>query len=106
MVRQRGKNTVFVRCVESLYVCGGIRFGIAEFLRLFKARFVIRALVAHFGQNIVGSAVDNAFERGYAVCLHRVGKRANHGNAAHATRLEIESRAALFCGGFEFVPAL
>ena len=106
MESKRREYGQLIRRVEALDVRRRIEFRIAELLRFFECVGVAHALVRHFGQYIVGRAVDYTDERVHLIGLQAFLQSADDGHAAHAGRFEVQTRAALFRGGFEVGPVL
>ena len=64
---QRRQDGQLVGSVDSLHVESGIGFGKAEFLRLGQRLGEGGALFPHRGQDVVGSAVDDASQRAHPI---------------------------------------
>ena len=103
MERKRRENGELICRVVALHVGSGIGFRISQTLRFFERGFVRFAPVRHFREDIVGRAVDDPHHRSDMVCLHAVEQRADHGNAAHAARLEIKPCIVRFRRVFKLV---
>jgi hypothetical protein len=58
----RAQNAQFARRIPSINIGGGVRFGIAQCLRLSK-RVCIRHAPFHLGQDVIGCAVQDASHR-------------------------------------------
>ena len=88
-----------MRGVETVDIGRRIGFGITEFLRLGEDVREGAALLAHFRQDVIAGAVENAVDAVDAVRREAFAQRLDDRNAAGDRRLEIERHAGRF-GGF------
>ena len=77
-----------MRGIHAFDVEGRIGFGVTQALRFFQHGVEAQALVAHFGQDEVGGAVDDAGDPFDAVGGQAFAQRLDDGDAAGHCRLE------------------
>ncbi|KAF5293037.1 hypothetical protein FQA39_LY19380 [Lamprigera yunnana] len=77
----------FVRGVHAFDVEGGVGLGIAQALGFFEHHVKVQALVAHFGQDEVGGAVDDAGDPLDLVGRQPLAQRFDDGDATGHRRL-------------------
>jgi hypothetical protein len=74
--------------VHAFDVEGGVGFGVAQTLGFFQHHVKVQALVAHFGQDEVGGAVDDACQPLDAVGRQAFTQRLDDGNTAGHSRFK------------------
>ena len=87
-----------VRGIDAFDIEGRIGFGIAQALRLLQHGVEIQALVAHFGQDEIGGAVDDAGNPLDAVGRQAFAQRLDDRDAAGNRRLERHHHALVLRG--------
>ena len=88
-----------VRGVHAFDVEGRVGLRVAQALRVLQGDVEVQALVAHFGQDEVGRAVDDADDPLDAVGREALAQRLDDGDAAGHRRLERDHHAAPVRGG-------
>ena len=104
--RERRQYRQLVAGIVTLDVRDRVRLGIAERLRVFEHLGIVRALLGHLAEDVVGRAVDDRLDLEYGVGLHRLSHNAYDRHAAARRRLIVETRARLRRRLFEVDPAL
>jgi len=88
--------------VDAFDVKGGVAFGIAERLGLLQRDSKVQALAAHFADDEIGSAVDDAGDPFDAVGGQALAQRLDDGNAAGHRGFKSHHHAALAGCGKDF----
>ena len=96
----------FVRGIDAFDVEGRVGLGVAEFLRLFQRLGKRQPLVAHFGEDEVGGAVDNPGNPLDAVGRQAFAQRLDDRNASGHGSFKGDHHAFLLRGGENFVAVL
>ncbi|CDN41753.1 hypothetical protein BN871_AK_00250 [Paenibacillus sp. P22] len=92
-----GEDRHFAGGIQPFHIGGRVGFGIAEILGLLQHVGVGRPLLAHFRQDVVGRAVDDAHDFGNAVRGKAFVERADDRNAASHAGF-VQNVAALLAG--------
>ena len=101
-VRERRKNSRFMRGVVTVNVEVGRGFGVTQFLRVGQDCAEIRAFQFHARQNVIARSIHDAVKRRDAVADKSFAQRFDDGNAAAHARFVIKIRAVFFRGGKKF----
>jgi hypothetical protein len=72
--RDAGQNRQLIHRVEAIDIGGRVGFGVAQFLRFGQHVREVAAFARHFGQDVIGGAVENAHQ--FCACGCRPGFRA------------------------------
>jgi hypothetical protein len=101
--RQRAEDRQLVGGIDTLDVEGRIGFGVAQGLGLGEDIGEIATLVAHFGQDEVARAVDDAGDPLDVICRQAFANRLDDRDPARDGGLESHHDTTLARGGEDFV---
>ena len=96
MERDGRQDRGFRRGVIAFHVGGGVGLGVAERARVGQRALVVGAGAVHFGQDVVGGAVDDAGHPLHRVAGQRLGQRPDHRDGAGHGSLEIQVDVGVF----------